>query len=214
MNRIEIKLKAREMVKGKRWELIKPLVAIWLIEAIIIVFAEILFPGNRNEYDIISSSISGIVSVGCIPLSIGYLSYVLKFVRGKKYDLKEELLGKYKFFSPIIMTCLLVGIFTTLWTLLLIIPGIIAAFSYSMVNYIMADRVDEKTDCLAVIKESKEMMQGYKWDYFVFGLSFFGWILLGILTCGILLFWLIPYMQVASTLYYEELLKVQKSKIK
>ena len=55
------------------------------------------------------------------------------------------------------------------------------------------------------IKKSWEMMKGYKWNYFVFILSFLGWILLTPFTLGLLFIWLIPYITVAEIIYYERL---------
>ena len=87
--------------------------------------------------------------------------------------------------------------------LLLIVPAIIAAFSYSMVFYILADNPDiSPTNAL---KKSKEMMMGYKWKIFFLGLSFLGWALLAILTLGIGLLWLMPYIQVSTINFYEDI---------
>ena len=97
---------------------------------------------------------------------------------------------------------MLVGIFTFLWSLLFIIPGIVATYAYTWAVVLVIDKDMEPKEA---IKESKFMMNGYKWDYFVFELSFFGWILLSIFTFGILFIWLVPYITVANMLYYEAL---------
>lgn len=97
---------------------------------------------------------------------------------------------------------LLVGIFTFLWTLLFIIPGIIKAFSYSMTPYIL----DENPELSAseAIHRSRMMMKTHKFDLFWLYLSFIGWGLLCILTCGIGFLWLAPYFQTAKAAFYEE----------
>ena len=92
-------------------------------------------------------------------------------------------------------------------SLLFVIPGIIMALAYSMVAYIIIDTDKTGVDAM---KESRAMMKGYKWNYFVFGLSFIGWILLTPFTFGLLLIWLYPYMTVADVLYYEKLKEVTK----
>ena len=69
--------------------------------------------------------------------------------------------------------------------------------------------IDGNTNPMDCIRKSKEMMNGYKMDYFMLVLSFFGWLLLGIFTLGILYIWLVPYMNVTFILYYEELKKVK-----
>jgi len=97
---------------------------------------------------------------------------------------------------------LLVGIFTFMWTLLFIIPGIIKAFSYSMTPYIL----DENPELGAseAIHRSRMMMKTHKFDLFWLYLSFIGWGLLCILTCGIGFLWLAPYFQTAKAAFYEE----------
>ena len=97
---------------------------------------------------------------------------------------------------------LLVGIFTFLWSLLFIIPGIIKAFSYSMTPYIL----DENPELGAseAIHRSRMMMKTHKFDLFWLYLSFIGWWLLCILTCGIGFLWLAPYFQTAKAAFYEE----------
>lgn len=94
-----------------------------------------------------------------------------------------------------------------LWSILFIIPGIIAALSYSMVYMLYAD--DQSSTAMDYLDQSKELMHGYKWNYFVFGLSFLGWELLSVLTFGILLIWVLPYYTVAEVMYYDELKKIK-----
>jgi uncharacterized membrane protein len=93
-------------------------------------------------------------------------------------------------------------LFIVLWLLLLIIPGIIAAISYSMTFYILAD--DKSIKPMEAIDKSKKMMDGYKWKYFFLCLRFFGWALLCILTLGIGFLWLIPYINVSIAKFYDD----------
>ena len=79
--------------------------------------------------------------------------------------------------------------------------------AYAFVDYLVVDTDVTGNDAL---RESREMMKGYKWNYFVFGLSFLGWILLVPFTLGILLIWLYPYMTVATAIYYERLKGTKK----
>jgi uncharacterized membrane protein len=99
---------------------------------------------------------------------------------------------------------ILMFIFILLWTLLLIIPGIIAAYRYSLAYYILADNPNMSS--LDAIRRSKELMAGNKWRLFVLQLTFIGWMLLCILTIGIGTLWLGPYMAVATAHFYDELL--------
>ena len=94
-------------------------------------------------------------------------------------------------------------LFTFLWSLLFIIPGIIKSFSYAMTPYILADCPNVKaTDAL---KLSMRIMKGHKWELFVFYLSYIGWGILCCLTLGILsLFYVGPYLNSSLAVYYLE----------
>ncbi len=94
-------------------------------------------------------------------------------------------------------------IFVFLWSLLLIIPGIIATLSYSMTYFIIAD--NNSITALEAITKSKEMMRGNKWKFFCLGLRFLGWSLLCVVTLGIGFLWLTPYMSVSSAQFYDDL---------
>lgn len=200
MNRKELKEKAKSMIKGHVWDLVLPFVIVSLINSLI----GALF-GVNSDNIYVSTSAQMLSTIITLPLSFGATAYVMKFVRGEEYDIKG-MFQYYKMFGPIFGVWFLTSLFSTLWALLLIIPGIIAALSYSMVNLLMIDGNTNPMDC---IRKSKEMMNGYKMDYFMLVLSFFGWLLLGIFTLGILYIWLVPYMNVTFILYYEELKKVK-----
>lgn len=93
----------------------------------------------------------------------------------------------------VVKTQFMKDLFIALWTLLLIIPGIIKAYEYYMVPYILSENPDMPyKEALAM---SKGMMDGHKLDTFVLELSFIGWMLLGALMCGIGMFFVIPYIQ-------------------
>lgn len=76
------------------------------------------------------------------------------------------------------------------------------SLAYAMVTFLVIDTEVSGSDAL---KESRKMMKGYKGNYFIFILSFIGWILLTPFTLGILLIWLVPYMTISQVLYYEKL---------
>ena len=90
------------------------------------------------------------------------------------------------------------------WTLLFIIPGIRAAFSYSLIYLIKADHPDWAAD--RCIGESKRLMEGNRWRYFCLCLSFVGWWILGVATCGLAFIFAMPYFYVAQAAFYEDLL--------
>lgn len=100
-------------------------------------------------------------------------------------------------------------LFIVLWSFLLIIPGIIAAYGYSLIFFILAD--EPSIGISEALKKSKAMMRGYKWKYFCLSFRFFGWVILSILSCGIGFLWLAPYMQVSFAKFYEDLKAGQQS---
>lgn len=146
-------------------------------------------------------------------LTVGFYYYVLKIIRGEEV-VKEDLFKFVGKVLPILAISILTTIFIFLWSLLFIIPGIIMALGYAMTLFIYVDNPEEPP--MEYLIKSKEMMNGYKWDYFLFCLSFLGWILLGIITFGIALIWVIPYVSMAQGIYYEDLknLKLKKEKEK
>ena len=98
---------------------------------------------------------------------------------------------------------LLVSIYTFLWTLLFIIPGFIAAFSYAMTPYILEENPYMPIN--DAIRQSKEMMRGNKWRLFCLEISFIGWAILCLLTCGIGFLWLTPYYNAAICAFYYDI---------
>ena len=83
----------------------------------------------------------------------------------------------------------------------------------AMVPYILADEGATKMTYKEVMDKSKKMMDGHKWEWFVFGLSFLGWGILGAITLGIAMIWVMPYMTIAQVMYYQELLKLTSNNI-
>ena len=190
MDRILLKQKAKESLQGKYGEA----VLLVLISGLITGVGSGLFEiGTRFESlfllllgQLISFIVNGLITFGS-------LSFYLKISRGEEVEF-NELFKKTHMFIPYILISLLTGIFTVLWSFLFLIPGIIAALSYSQSLLIALD--NPNMDAMETIKKSKELIDGHKMDYFVLNLSFIGWGILGIFTCGILYFWLIPYISV------------------
>lgn len=99
----------------------------------------------------------------------------------------------------------LVGFFTFLWSLLLVVPGIVRFYSYSMTPYILIDNPELSAN--QAINLSRKMMKGHKFDLFFLQLSFIGWIFLSIFTLGIGLLWVVPYMMAAQAAFYQDVRK-------
>ncbi len=105
-------------------------------------------------------------------------------------------------FGNVLLTMFLRDLFTSLWSLLLIVPGIIKSYEYRMIPFILADEPD--IEYKEAFERSKQMMDGEKMNAFLLDLSFLGWFILTGLTCGILaIFWTEPYYeQTCCELYY------------
>ena len=93
--------------------------------------------------------------------------------------------------------------FTILWSLLLVIPGIIKSYSYAMTSFILKDEPEMKNN--AAIEKSMAMMEGNKMKLFMLDLSFIGWAILCIFTLGIGLLFLQPYVAISRAAFYEDL---------
>lgn len=136
------------------------------------------------------------------PLAIGVNKYFIQFSRSQSPEIEVMFDGFKESFTNSILLSFLTGIFIFLWMLLFIIPGIIKAFAYAMAPYILAE--NPSINVTEALDESQEMMKGHKMDLFILGLSFIGWFLLGLITFGIALIWVIPYMQAAQAEFYLE----------
>ena len=156
-----------------------------------------------------SASLAGlslVMTILLLPLIWGFYTMYLDHIRGEKVGLGNLFKGYSKeWFSKSLLTLLLMYVYILLWTLLLIIPGIIKALSYAMTPYVLKDNPNMKNN--EAIEESMRLMSGHKAELFLLGLSFIGWALLSLLTLGIGFLWLIPYMQTAFAYFYEDLKK-------
>ncbi len=104
-----------------------------------------------------------------------------------------------------IITYILMGLFITLWMILLIIPGIMAAYSYALTFYLLAE--DPDLEPMEALKKSKELMDGHRMRLFMLHLNFFGWAIACLFTLGIGYFWLAPYIGVSHVKFYDDLTK-------
>jgi len=134
--------------------------------------------------------------------TIGYLRMYLSIANHEKPAIRDLFSG-FKIWGASFRLGIFISLFTLLWTLLLIIPGIIKAISYSMAFYVLA----EKPHLLAkeALNESKRITAGHKMELFVLGLSFIGWILLCAFTLGIAGIYVIPYMNATYTNFYNKI---------
>ena len=200
MNFIEIKEEAKKLTS-------KHILKFW--KSSLLVFA------SSIALAIILGIISGgvlafITELLALPLYIGFISYILGLAR-EEVSL-TDIFQDYKKIGLIVVTLIISYVFIIFGYILLIIPGIIIAFSLVMVVYLLADSKETSiSEAKNIIRESIEMMNGYKLDYFIFELSFIGWYFLGAITFGIAYIYVIPYFTFANTLYYQRLKEKRKS---
>ena len=224
MDRAKIKAEAKQKIKGHLWDIWKPYLVYLFISLIISIVIQLIFgPTTSVKYNEHAKTLSDLMesmkfetnyfatfaqelfNFLLIPMQIGMAGYMLNFVRGKKYNL-DSLKEFYPKIGNILIMTILMSLFMSIGFVLCIIPGIIIALMYAMVNYIFAD--DPEQGPFEYLKKSKAMMDGYKGDFFVFEFSFIGWWLACILIFPII--WVYPYVSAANALYYEELKKVKK----
>lgn len=141
-------------------------------------------------------------------IQLGYSKFLLNQHDGKDYIVKD-LFSQFERFSVGFLQLFLRNLFTALWALLLIIPGIIKHYSYAMTPFILTDHPE--LTAKEAIRRSMEMMDGHKGELFMLGLTFIGWELLSALTLGIGALWLNPYKNAAYAAFYRELLVRQRS---
>lgn len=187
INRGELKRGALNSLKG-RWGLSVAVVLIYIIISSIIGVIPVLGPFV-------------VFFIGA-SLGLGLIIFFLKIARNEEAEVQDLFAGFPNLIRAFCLS-LVTSIFVFLWSLLLVIPGIIASFRYSMVFYILAD--NPEIGVMDAINQSKVMMSGHKWELFVLYLSFLGWSILASLTFGIGFLWLMPYISTTMSNFYDQI---------
>lgn len=139
------------------------------------------------------------------PFALGVALFSLSLARDEDARM-EQIFSGFNNFGTALGVYLLMAIIVFLFTLFLIVPGIIRALAYSQSYFILAD--NPQMSAMDVLDESKRMMDGYKMKYFRLMLRFLGLALLCILTLGIGFFWFIPYIYVTNAKFYEDIKRI------
>jgi len=134
-------------------------------------------------------------------MSLGITMFYLSISRRQEATFGQAFSG-FSRFGEALAAYVVMSVFVALWALLLIIPGIIKSYSYALTFYILGE--DSSVGPVEAITRSKQMMDGNKWKLFCLHWRFFGWTLVGILTCGIGFLWIVPYMGVAGAQFYDD----------
>lgn len=219
-----IKSNARDFIRGRLWMFWSVLLVVGIIESLANSLPQWIF-GDRlsNLSDIIagnpdnipkeiSSSVFGwyyvlnvLISILLIPLNIGVAQNVLAWSRSEDVNKWKVLFGGFnsaKIFFKQVGVVVLNTILCALWTILLVVPGIIKGLAYSMYPYVLRDEPD--LSVWQTLKKSEAIMKGYKGKLFLMYLSFVGWFILGAFTFGILYIWLTPYVMTSTVKFYDD----------
>jgi len=185
LHRRQIKAQAKQKIRGK----------------VMTVFFALLVAGFISGLGAAGFGIGALITAPA--MAVGMAVYLLAIWRRDEYEFTHIFRG-FDNLGRNIGGYLLVQIYTFLWSLLLIIPGIIMGLAYSMTNYVMAD-----TDCTAgqAIRTSQAITKGYRAEIFVMGLSFIGWMFLGAITFGLAYIYVLPFFSMSFAGLYEELKK-------
>ena len=191
MSNYEIRAKARQDLGNSIFS------NSWMISLVVYLLVGLILGACSS----ILPGIGAIIVTG--PLYVGMAKYFLLLAREPAEAKLETSFSGFNDFGANLLIGLMSGLFVFLWSLLLIVPGIIKAYAYSMAFYIKND--NPTYDWKQCLDESQRMMTGNKGKLFLLDLSFIGWILLGALCCGIGTLWVSPYIESARANFYEDI---------
>lgn len=174
---------------------------------------ELLYEMPRTMVTVITMLLSAASTLSILHLvlggvvQLGYTGFLLKQHDGQSHEVRD-LFSQFDRFSIGFLQYFLRQLFTILWTLLFIIPGIIKSLSYAMTPFILMDHPE--LTAKQAIRRSMELMDGHKGELFILGLTFIGWDILNAFTLGIGSLWLNPYKNAAYAAFYRELQAEQR----
>lgn len=216
----ELKRQAKLSLKGKWGLAVLLTLIVFFISTVLPFVVEVILSGGftqwlyQDETPFGASIFSTLLVIALLPLTVAVYWFYLNLVRTDNPSI-------YKVFSiykdgkntlKLIYASILQGVLIILWTLLLIIPGIIKSMSYSQMFFLLRDFPELTT--LGAISESKKRMKGLKWKYFLMHLSFIGWGILCLFSIGIGFLWLVPYIGTTMAIFYNELIASQENNSK
>lgn len=202
MNRVELKEWAKQKISGNIGNIF---IGIGIIFAISLLFSfgvgivQIIF----GETSFITFIVSLVVEFLLVPLQIGLNGYMMGFVQNDTFN-RDAIFAPYDDTFKIIGASILMSFVIMIGFIFFIIPGIYLAFSYALVPYLLVTNKD--LSITETLELSRKMMNGHKFDLFVLGISFLGWMVLVPCTFGIILIWLYPYMMTATTKFFVDII--------
>ncbi len=187
MTRIELKNEAKEQIKGK-------------IGILFLIFLIIAMIGAGSSLVPVVGWFATIIIMPAFNISLCMI--FLNLAKREDVSVGDVFKG-FNITGKAVWLSIITWVYTFLWSLLFIIPGIIKTFSYSMAPFILAD--NSNLTASEALSESIRIMDGHKFDLFVLQLSFFWWYLLGAITFGIAYIYVVPYFEATMTNFYNEI---------
>ena len=207
-SRQEIKAIGKERFKANYWNCVLAILFVGIIIAVVSGIGSLGASGSIEDGDYQPGPLNGVMSLISFivtgPLTIGLAGFFVQNIYGNKdITAAYPIVSCKDNFGRKLGGFLWMELFIYLWSLLLVVPGIIKALSYSMTPYILSDCPNVKAR--DALKLSMRMMAGHKGELFVFYLSYIGWGILTAITFGILgIFYVEPYMTSAGAVWYLE----------
>jgi putative membrane protein len=205
LNRPAIKAEAKSFIgqNARWWKMTLATIALYLLNGGISIYVNIVTAINHDDPSTTVGYSSSIITLLLIPFTIAASGYYLNHIRGFNPEWKSLYKEGIDNYGSYLVTGVLVNVFTFLWSLLFVVPGIIKAIAYSQAKYVIHDNPRLKGK--EAIEISKRMTNGFKGDLFSMYLSFIGWYILVGLTGGILSIYVTPYVETTAAMYYENL---------
>lgn len=186
-----LRAEARESLHGKWGAAALVVLVYWL------VFVGIAFTRGLSPilYGLLSLLVSGVVATG--------LCWAMLCVARGEHPSVDRLFAPFSNYLRILGASLLTGILVAIGTVMFLVPGVVLALGLSMLPFIQRDRPELSP--VAAMRQSWRMMDGHRWELFLLGLSFLGWLLLGLLSLGVGMLFVVPYANTAAAHFYEKL---------
>lgn len=220
MNLSFLKIEAKNCVKGNRLTLLKPYLITWLVSYGIGIFFSFLAMGDigfdvlqsmeyESAVELISNSklstISSIVSLLLTtPLQYGVILYYNQFEMEHRASV-NIIFSPLKHLVKIFVITLFVYVLVSIGFSILIIPGVILSCAFAIIPYVYSKNLEYGV--METVIYAWRLMKGHKMEYLKLELSFIGYYLLSMITCGIAYLWVIPYHQMTIVKYFNELEK-------
>ncbi len=196
--RAEFKAEAKQSLQGKYWYSVGVTLLFTVLSAIQVSIVTLLASNNAQA---VSSIVNLLLTFFFqIPISVGLIRYFIKLAKGGDAQVGDMFHVFKNGYGNVILTEIKQAVFIMLWSMLFVVPGIIKMYQYFMIDYMLAENPSMNNKRAFAI--TKAAMAGHKWEAFVLGLSFIGWVLLAGLTAGIGTFFLMPYMRTTFSKYY------------